>query len=61
MRFWRTVLALCGMAVWAVPTLAGVKVGDKAPDFKLTGVDNRDYALSDYKGKVVFVNFLGYS
>ncbi len=28
-----------------------------APDFKLTTVDNKDIRLSDYRGKVVFLNF----
>ncbi|OGG49972.1 MAG: hypothetical protein A3F84_13720 [Candidatus Handelsmanbacteria bacterium RIFCSPLOWO2_12_FULL_64_10] len=57
----KTVLAICGMALWAVPALAAVKAGDRAPDFRLAGVDGKNYALSDYKGRVVFVNFLGYT
>ena len=33
-------------------TLAGreVKVGDKAPDFKLTGTDMSEKTLADFKG-----------
>jgi len=49
------------MLVWAAPALAGVKPGVEAPDFKLKGLDGKDYALSDYRGKVVFVNFFGYT
>ncbi len=32
-----------------------LKVGDKAPDFKLPGSDGRTYKLSDFKGKKVVV------
>jgi len=32
---------------------ADLKVGDKAPDFKLTGSDGRAYGLSDLAGKTV--------
>ena len=28
-----------------------VKVGDTAPDWKLTGSDGKEYKLSDFKGK----------
>jgi len=45
----------------AVPALAAVRVGDRAPDFSLKGVDNRDYALSDYRGRVVVINLLGWN
>jgi peroxiredoxin Q/BCP len=30
---------------------AGLKVGDKAPDFVLRGSDGKDHALKDLKGK----------
>ncbi len=55
------VLAVCGLTLWTVPSPAAVQVGDKAPDFSLKGVDNKDYALSDYKGKVVVINLLGWN
>ena len=41
------------------PLFAGgakeLKVGDKAPDFKLPGSDGKTYKLSDFKGKQVVV------
>lgn len=30
-----------------------LKVGDKAPDFKLAGSDGKTYSLADLKGKTV--------
>ncbi|MCY9589410.1 thiol-disulfide oxidoreductase [Paenibacillus chitinolyticus] len=33
--------------------------GSKAPDFTLTGLDNKSYKLSDFKGKGVLINFWG--
>jgi thioredoxin-dependent peroxiredoxin len=30
---------------------AGLKVGDKAPEFALHGSDDKDHALKDLKGK----------
>ncbi len=33
------------------PTIAGTKVGDKAPDFSATTLDGRKVALSNYMGK----------
>ncbi|MFC0214902.1 redoxin domain-containing protein [Paenibacillus chartarius] len=35
------------------------QVGDKAPDFSLTGLDGKPYKLSDLKGKSVILNFWG--
>ncbi|HEX9916433.1 MAG TPA: peroxiredoxin [candidate division Zixibacteria bacterium] len=34
-----------------------IKVGEKAPDFVLKGGDGKEYKLSDYKGKNVFLAF----
>ncbi len=43
------------MTMWAVfSAVAGaqdLKVGDKAPDFKLPGSDGKTYRLADYLGK----------
>ncbi|MEW6237109.1 MAG: redoxin domain-containing protein [Candidatus Omnitrophota bacterium] len=32
-----------------------MKIGDKAPDFKLPGADGRDYALKDFKDAAILV------
>lgn len=34
-----------------------IKEGIKAPDFTLPGTGNKDYKLSDYKGKTVILYF----
>ena len=36
-------------------------VGETAADFSLTGLDGSVYGLSQYHGKVVLLNFFGYS
>ena len=51
-------LLLC---IPAYQAFARVLVGSAAPDFKLTALDAMEYSLSDYLGKVVFVNFIGWS
>lgn len=33
--------------------------GSKAPDFSLVGLDGKTHALSDFKGKMIVVNFWG--
>lgn len=35
----------------------GIQKGNKAPDFKLKTLDNKEVKLSDYKGKKVILNF----
>lgn len=35
------------------------QVGEQAPDFSLLGLDGKVHKLSDYRGKVVLVNFWG--
>lgn len=35
-----------------------LKLGDRAPDFHLKGVDGKDYTLADFKAKLLLVVFL---
>jgi len=35
----------------------GLVVGDRAPDFKLKGLDGKAHDLSDYRGKPAWINF----
>ncbi|MGG1685603.1 TlpA family protein disulfide reductase [Pseudalkalibacillus sp. NRS-1564] len=35
----------------------GLQKGDKAPDFTLYSLEGEEVSLSDYKGKVTFINF----
>jgi peroxiredoxin len=60
----RRVLALC--ALFVVPAVAAAQparfttlaIGDKAPDFKLPGVDGKDHSLADFgKSKLLCVIF----
>ncbi len=37
-----------------------VQVGQVAPDFTLTDVSGTSHTLSQYRGKVVFLNFFGW-
>lgn len=44
----------CALAATAGPALAQgepLKVGDKAPDFKLLGTDGKEYTLKQFHGK----------
>jgi len=49
-------LMLPGGAQGQVP-----EVGDVVPDFTLELLGGGEVALSDFSGRVVFINFLGYS
>lgn len=45
-------------AVWLQSSkYSPVTVGSPAPDFKLADRDGKEYTLSSFRGKVVFVNF----
>jgi peroxiredoxin Q/BCP len=48
-------LGLVVLGVAGGARAADLKVGDKAPDFKLPGSDGKTYKLSDYKGKKAVV------
>ncbi|MGL4464510.1 MAG: peroxiredoxin [Planctomycetia bacterium] len=48
--------ALAGVWILAGAATAGeLKVGDKAPEFKLRGTDGKDHALADFAGKKAVV------
>jgi cytochrome oxidase Cu insertion factor (SCO1/SenC/PrrC family) len=38
-----------------------IEPGDMPPDFVLQALDGSDVALSDFRGRVVLLNFFGYS
>ncbi len=44
-----------GGAAHAFDDKPGLKVGDKAPDFKLKGTDGKEYTLAQFKGKQAVV------
>ena len=46
-------LTLC--TAFAFEDKAAIKVGDKAPDFKLKGSDGKDYTLKQFAGKQAVV------
>ena len=48
-------LLAVGMTVAAHADGAPLKVGDKAPDFKLVGTDGKTYTLSQFHGKSAVV------
>ena len=43
--------------VVAAPKYPTLKIGEKAPDFKLKGVDDKMHSLADYKAKVLVLVF----
>lgn len=45
------------MSTKAIPSRAGVKVGDVAPDFELKDGDGQTWRLSDHRGRVVALVF----
>ena len=52
----------CGLALGLGSANAQVpEVGELAPDFTLETIDGEELSLSDFQGKVVFINFFGYS
>ncbi len=53
-------LAVGVFSVAAPPTHAEVGPGDVAPDFTFPDVHGASHSLSDYRGQVVLLDFMGY-
>jgi peroxiredoxin len=53
------VTVLAGLVVFACPA-AALEAGDKAPEFALANYDGRIVHLSDYKGRVVVLEWFNY-
>lgn len=51
------VLVVAAVALFAIPALSDVAVGDKAPDFKLDSLDGKTIKLSDYTNKPTLLVF----
>jgi peroxiredoxin len=51
------ILLLIGLAI--VPAFALLPPGQQAPDFTLADLSNKMHSLSDYRGKVVVIDFFG--
>jgi len=51
------VLAALILLVCACPNAAALEIGDNAPDFKLTSNNGQEISLSQFRGKVVVVDF----
>jgi thiol-disulfide isomerase/thioredoxin len=52
-----TVVTLLIVALALAPVLALLPVGQQAPDFQLNDLYNNPHMLSDYRGKVVVIDF----
>lgn len=53
-----TLLLLTGLALSGLPAHASGTVGATAPAFQLKGVDGKTYALADFKGKAVVLEWV---
>jgi peroxiredoxin len=49
------------IASTTVPALALLQKGNPAPNFQLTDLSGKVHTLSDYRGKVVVIDFFGYA
>jgi peroxiredoxin len=59
--FFLVVGSIAGFLVYREVTRVGepglINIGQQAPDFAIKGEDGREIKLSDYRGKLVFLNF----
>lgn len=54
----RMITFLVGLTLLGACAQSGaIEVGTTAPDFKLTDIDGKQVSLSDFKGKIVILNF----
>ena len=53
----RIIIAAAAIAAFAIPSSAQVSNGAQATNFRLTDVDGRDVSLSDFKGKLVVLEW----
>ena len=64
MRRWTNVLWILGLGAAAAGMTAGTanqdkaKLGEKAPDFTLTDTNGQERSLSDYKGRIVVIEWI---
>ncbi len=53
----RIIIAAAAIAAFAIPSSAQVPNGAQATNFRLTDVDGRDVSLSDFRGKLVVLEW----
>ena len=64
MRRWTNVLWILGLGAAVLGMTAGTanqdkaKLGEKAPDFTLTDTNGQERSLSDYKGRIVVIEWI---
>src|SRR5579859_2577311 len=57
MKFLKFLLVLAALGTFAGTACAKVEVGQPAPDFTLTDINGQTHSLSDYKGKIVVLEW----
>jgi len=53
----KRILLMMGILLIISCSIAGNRGGKKAPDFSLRSIDGKNVKLSDYKGKILILNF----
>lgn len=55
------ILPFLALLVFSFQGFAGeIKLGEPAPNFKLKGADGKEYRLSNFKGKIVVLEWINY-